>query len=234
MTVRSAVTSTYGEMFTELRDELTSMTNWSVFHDTTASSMPAQGETIVLETPNGELIEWYFGDEEGFGEDLVLWKHGEAYDATNEVWDDRYPRDPDNWMYGQGSHGMHVRSGGSSNDPSYDEGVQYWLHYAEGSGFFLYAERTVGDGEDTAFIMSMAKANKLWDYSTAASRESDYAVFLKCTANYHADGSASYWNDYSINNEEVDILFSCGGESSDSNLVVGRPNGDSNFNNYPA
>lgn len=220
MTFDSAVATDYGTALADLRDKVGGMANWSIKDDSSGGALTlAAGDFFVLTAPSGEDIRFYV--DGGNGNALKV-EYGPSWDATNNAWSDKYPAN----AYQQQGNGPVLLN---NTNPTMSDSVTYWLEYVDAAGFGFYVERTQGDGNDSDMGIAFAELAKTWDYSTAASRESDYAFYWQ-GANY--DATYGWDPTYAGQRERFNRLGEAGG-TGDTHDGRGMVNPDANYSNYP-
>jgi len=233
MTFDNAVASTWGEALADLRDKVAGMNNWSIEDDSSggANSL-SRGDWFVLSTPTGEDIRVQVTNDQTFGYSGIRVSYGPAWDKTNDNWSDQYGNDPrSKYLNGTGQYS--VQDSIAPLDPADDrnalgmgDNVTYWMAYSDAVGFCFYVERTQGDGNDGDLALGFAEVNQTWDYSTASSRESDYAILYAGARHERRD-----YNERFGRSIDVYGLVASGGDQ--NNTGFGLVNPDSNYANYP-
>lgn len=195
--IQADTTKTWGELWPFLRDELTSVTGWTLetqgFHtaDGSGGGTGTTGETstfhrdrnvdldgdgnnehdyIVLSTPTGEYLSFRAYDDPG---DPVRWEYGDTFTVGDGQ---TYPTG----YSGEGSgQRMYLTSGRPGDqyttDVRYSDSVTFWLSY-DSEGFFLYYTREENDGYDFHGALGWSQVSKVWDYTQASAKESEGVV----------------------------------------------------------
>lgn len=221
MTFDSDINTTWGGFMADLRDKVSSMTNWSLT-DTSANggaSELATGEWFVLQTATGEYIRIGMGGigvHGGNSNGALVWEYGPSWDTNNTTWSDKYSVDSSNVNY----DGISCRDYGAQPGDS----VTYHAYYADGDGFVFYVDASNGDGSDRDCLFGFAELTKLWDYTSAANREGDYAIAYEGQNN---DGNNSRAGGVNYTGESANQ------RASSTRDAFGRTNPDANFDNFP-
>jgi len=215
MTFDAAISTTIGGAYADLRDKVGGMTNWSIAYDSSGGAAEiGQNDVFTLQAPTGEYFRFTFGSSEGLP--AVAVEVGPDYDAANDSWNDRYSHDHEAVVGNNGPAPVDRDTGRMSDS------VTYHAAYADSVGFAWYLDRQEGDGNDNDMAIGAAQINKLWDFSTAAERISNYAML-----------SLGRGEDNSTYREWGIIPGSSGRTSNDTVRGFGRVNTDANFDNYP-
>lgn len=235
MSFDAAVDSTYGGMLADLRDEVSGMTNWSLNEDSSggASSL-SKGEYFVL-TSSAPAEDIYIGVESNMG--AIVLQHGPNWDSGSSTWSDRYAYDPAQVgdFYDSDTSGLneaaavYLKTYDNNFPIDMSDDTRYWMEYVDGTGFGMYMQREVADGEDEDAFIGMARISRAWDYTSADAREAGWAlgfgnsdtnsqrlIHMSASGNTDNNGNKSHApgnNDY---------------------ISPGLVNPDGNFDNYPA
>lgn len=209
MTYESGNTITYGKFPAHLRDAITAETGWSIAEDH-IDTQDANGNDgyFVVDSPGLEQVMFHFGRLDGVN--------------TPEIGNFFGIKTGENWSTdGSGFDTVHTGSFRAEADTGEnydtDHPLKYWLETTE-RGFVVAVRGNQGDGSDGSFFAAVEEVNKLWDYSTASIRESDYRVTLRASNN--VESSMSNWYESKEGGRE-------------KFRARGLVNPDPNFSNFP-
>jgi len=221
MTYDSDINTTWGGFMADLRDKVSSMTNWGLT-DTSANGDAAElanGEWFVLSMPTGENVRIGMGGigiHGGNSNGALVWEYGPSWDTGSSSWSDTYSVASSSVEY----DGISCRDSGANAVDS----VTYHAYYADADGFAFYVDGSEGDGQDRDFMFGFAELTKLWDYSTAANREANYAIAYEGQnndVNNQKSGGINYTGE------------SASQRASSTRDAFGRTNPDANYDNFP-
>lgn len=151
-------------------------------------------------------------------------QYGQDYDTVNDTWDDRYPNDPTYDYRDIDDYGLAPSDSGFN--VSITDTVTYDIYDDGADNVHIFVERQENDGDDAHMFLGLHKLNKLWDYSTADNKESEYVIGL--------DGYAKGERHTQMNHLSNGGAFDRQSEKTYTLYGIGRPNPDSNFSDYPA
>jgi len=186
MTFAAAQSADWGTVIADLRDNVSSLADWSVNEDSTGGAAQfTAGDYVVLTSP-APAEDIYIGLESNAA-GLVI-QHGPTWNSGTSSWDDRFTYDPaetedfydsDNYSAFSENVAVYPKTFGSGDTAadavSVDDGGTYWMEYTS-RGFGFYWQREVGDGEDEDVFVGWSEVQQAWDYSTASSREAQWVL----------------------------------------------------------
>ena len=235
MTTDKAVSSTLGEMMDDLKTKAGGATGWSIAEDNVSGGSMSQGEDFTLQANTGEYVQFLM-DPDSLNKFEIVIRYGPDYDTGTSSWNDEYNHSPSmSGDYHEGNGGSPKASFGpvdpNNSGPSEGDPATYWMSY-DTSGFVFFSERAAGDGSDAVMSFGFVEVSRLWDYTTAAAREAEMAFICYSPVNMEY-GNGTHIGNAGSSKVVSDAAFMCAGGRSEANVARGRPNGDSNFGNYP-
>lgn len=205
-----AATTTVESFVPDLRDAITSMTDWSVIEDSTGGAATfTSGDYVELGTAGQTSVSIRLTEDTNNNKFKIGTRWGD--EANSSAGSYGYST-----RYANPSNGNHA-SGLSDGSVTYGlaDALVYWLYYENGKGFMTFFRRNQGDGGDQAAGFGYAKVQKLWNYTNASATEGEYAAIYVGNGSWVSRGGLP------------------SGESSNNQWAEGRVNGDSNFSNVP-
>jgi len=215
MTYQSAQTAPYDTTasgwMAQIRDAISAPAGFSVAYDYIDTADPNGNDAyFVIDTPGIEQVAIGFsGGGVGFSE------HGDDFGASiGTNWDDSTTSWGGDQYYQWNSTDI------GTNSISTGEQVKYWIE-AVPRGFVIAAQRNQADGNDGSMVFAWEEVQKLWDYSTAQSREADgrWTWQRSNSVSYSGNDNFSGWHRSRLG----------GGTHT---LGRGLLNPDANFSNY--
>jgi hypothetical protein len=235
MTTDKGVSTDWQGAINDLRDKPATATGWSIAEDPTNTGDVTKGDYFVLEANSGEYIR-IDNDPNTEGDPEITVEYGPDYDTTGSSWNDRYQNDPTRaGKFATKDKATFAISDSNGGPINLSDTCTYWMTYDQ-SGFVMVVQRTEGDGNDAVMCLGFVEVSKLFNYSTAAVREAEMAfIYYGGVNGGYEDNNYPGWseNNGDGRHEIHDGAFMCAGGDSPSHPARGRPNGDSNFGNYP-
>jgi len=214
MATQSGAT-TWGESLATLRDEVAATSGFSLKQDNSggAASLGGSGDWFVWSLPSGEDLR--MAPEYNIA---VGYEYGPDWNTATESWDDEYSV---SGTSGDAKFNYELTPREGDYDSASPSDSVAWDLWTSPSGFMFYAERTTGDGRDADFFWGWTDLTQIWNYSNAATRESEGVVGMGGNRRYDENYYREYYH-----------IFGEGGVGSRV-AGFGTGNPDSAVDNFP-